>query len=213
MATILRFDTEAEWLRARFDYVTASDVALLMGSEKHREWSLSDNPNEEPVIVRWREKVEKRGQERSPSIAARMGLALEPLVLTLYGELTGHEAVKSYTHYGMHVRGCIAASLDAATVDHKGRARIVDAKTGMYGAGNWAKTYEWSSRCQMHVVDVDYCDLACLHKAQAKMSIEVIERDLEAEARMVRAANEFMEFVRTQKEPPQDWIAAQGSEF
>jgi hypothetical protein len=113
----------------------------------------------------------------------------------------------------MHIRGDIAASLDAYTVDLKGRGRVVDAKSGMYGAGNWSKTYEWSSRCQMYVVDADYCDLACLHKAQAKFHIETIGRDRDAEARMVRTATEFMEFVRTQKEPPRDWIAAQGSEF
>lgn len=220
---ILTFPNRDAWLDARRCYICASDIPLLMGSEKHRSWRLADDPGIEPVVSLWREKVQGRKVD-TPSIHARMGTALEALVLELYGETTGNKVHRSYsTGFGLHVRIAAhndkrrpqwAASLDAEAVNKKTAEEIaVEAKTGMYGRGNWTMAYDWQCQWQMMVTGHRRVDLACLQKAKGEFHVETIEHDPRKEARMLEVASEFATFVQDGKEPPQSWVDRQIAGF
>lgn len=210
------FTTEADWLDARHQRITASDCAVIMGSPKHHEWSRRDDPGVDPVIALWRKKTHPR-TDRPKSIVMRMGLALEPLVGQLWEELNpGWQLVEPYLKgekklFGFHCRGAdgwASASLDWLPFNKEsGELKVVDGKTGMYGRGNFMETYFWAERWQMYCADVDHAELACLQKAKGEFWIERIERHKGySESAMVLRCAEFRTFVVNRQEPPMDWI-------
>lgn len=164
---VLTFATREEWLEGRRQFVTASDVAAILGFDKRRTAA--------------HVYAEKRGLvERGPDDSSKKrGRMLESAVIGWYGEDTGYEVEPHENRLEVHPEySWLAASRDATAVTPYKDRRNVEAKTarskygnrgdeederfGEAGTDEVPRTYLVQTQIQMAVAGIDITDMPVL---------------------------------------------------
>lgn len=197
-------DSEAAWLEARKGYITASDVAALVGANPYKR--------REDVIA----EKSGLGEERETTAAMYWGIKSEAVILSGFSEITG---VRLRHRNWLLVRddARVAATLDGLCFvgrgprNPRGRAKssfcvwpgdtlrdgmglgVIDAKcVASRNRSLWNKPtppeiYWWQIQAQLYVTGLDYGVLVAKVDA-AEVYAHVIERDAGAAEEILNAA-------------------------
>lgn len=165
-----------EWLAARRDLITATDVAVIEGVNPWKcEQDLAD------------EKLTGNGQDST--LVMRVGSALEGLILDAYSEQTGRKA--------RHVRGLWVSReypWAAASPDATAAGRLVELKwsgSRRRFADGLPEDVEVQARWQAMVAEVDVVDVAALVVGEDRLRLFEVHRDATIEAYLVAKAQDF----------------------
>lgn len=165
-----------EWLAARREYVTATDIPALLG--------LSPWKSEQDVAD---EKTSGNGTEST--LVMRVGNALEGLILDAYSAQTGRKA--------RHVRGLWVSRQvpwAAASPDATAAGRLVELKwSGSRSrfASGLPEDVEAQVAWQMFVAEVDECDVATLTVGDDEVRIFTVRADPGLQRHLVAIAADF----------------------
>jgi putative phage-type endonuclease len=165
-----------EWIAARRDYITATDMAAIEGVSPWR--------CEQDVVD---EKSSGNGAEST--LVMRVGSALEDLIATAYAEQTDRKVRR--------VRGLwVSARIPwaAASPDATAAGRLVELKwSGSRSrfASGLPEDVEVQARWQAMVAEVDVVDVAALVVGEDRVRIFTVERDAVIEDYLVGRAADF----------------------
>ena len=165
-----------EWLAARREYVTATDIPALLG--------LSPWRSEQDVAD---EKTSGNGVEST--LVMRVGNALEDLILEAYAEQTGRKA--------RHVRGLWVSRQvpwAAASPDATAAGRLVELKwSGNRSrfANGLPEDVEAQVQWQAFVAEVDEVDVATLTVGDAEVRVFTVRADPGLQRHLVAIAADF----------------------
>ena len=165
-----------EWLAARREYVTATDIPALLG--------LSPWKSEQDVAD---DKLAGNGTEST--LKMRVGNALEDLILDAYSAQTGRKA--------RHVRGLWVSRQvpwAAASPDATAAGRLVELKwSGSRSrfASGLPEDVEAQVAWQMFVAEVDECDVATLTVGDDEVRIFTVRADPGLQRHLVAIAADF----------------------
>jgi len=169
---LLQFDSREKWLEARSNYITASDIGVVLGVNKYKS----------PAILA-KEKRDKVSMTKQTT-AMKFGNVMERTILRCF-ELETGLAVNAFDNNlcvnDKYPR--LAASLDGLVEVETGERIVVDAKMSSGGAAwQWGKqsdidgvppTYYVQMQHQMLVAEADFAYLAVMLKPE-----EVTDTDL-----------------------------------
>lgn len=166
-----------EWLAARRDLITATDIPVLLGLSPYRcEADLAA------------EKLGEAGPSES-TLKMRVGSALEDLIAERYEEQTGRPTRRVRGLWRSSVISWAGASPDART-----KGRLVELKwTGSRSrfADGLPQDVEAQAAWQMLVADVPVCDVATLTVGEEDLRIFTLARDDGMERGLVAIADDF----------------------
>ena len=206
---VLTFATREEWLQARKEFITASDVAAILGFDKRRTAA--------------HVYAEKRGlvdpEPDSPTL--RRGRMLESSVVGWYAEDTGYSVERHEHRLEVHPDlPWLAASRDATAITPFKDRRNVEAKTARsrYGARGEEEDEKWGetgtdevprnyipqTQIQMAVGGFDVTDVPVLI-AGNDFRIYYVPRSPAFIDLAIGKLAEFMNMVRTGVPPPFDF--------
>ena len=104
MNATYKYDTEEGWLNERFNWVTSTDVPVLLGLSQYSS----------PRLL-WLEKRERRAIGRQENEYTRFGKRFEPLVIEDFEQATGLKVIRPH-RYGLYCHNTepLACSIDGA---------------------------------------------------------------------------------------------------
>ena len=208
--------TEAVWLEERKTGITATDIAAIAGLH----WRKT------PLHVY----LDKIGEAEPVAVndAMRMGQLLEPAIGLRYSEITGNQVIDAepftlsrHRSQPLHLatpdahaytKALPAVNGDKPLADPTSRILLEKKAPGFRALSRWGETgtqvlpEEYLIQCQwqMHVEDLNRCDLAALIGGQ-EMRVYTIEADPELQDMLVSRANDFWaNHVEKQVPPPID---------
>jgi putative phage-type endonuclease len=198
--------TKDEWLAARQQGITSTDVAAIAGL----------TPYKKPIDV-WLDKQGLVYEDIENKMPVKIGLALEPVIAQMYTAETGVRLrrVGPYGNLRRHEKHEWAmATPDRFAIKQFG-AFPVELKTagwrvaqqfGEQGSDEIPESYMIQVQWQMYVCGSDRCDLAAILGGQPlDFRTYVIEQDRELTELLVEMAHEFFtKYVITGEQPPVD---------
>lgn len=204
MFRILTFASREEWLRARCDFITSTDVATLFGL--NRQWM--------SLRKLWNIKRNKIIEKEQSSAEAAHGNRMQPLVAQDFETATGLRLFNPGS-YSLFVRDdCqLACSVDYLVWDSW---RITECKTAWRDqAREWDKAVPLENQLQVEAQlgVIDCADMgyfsAWLYKGGPPIfRMHPIDRDGEIIEEIKRRAARFWELVENDQPPPVDGSAA-----
>jgi putative phage-type endonuclease len=199
--SVQKFETEAEWLEARKQYVTASEIACVVGLDAYKS----------PLRLYHEKRGEIDPPDLSGNAAVQAGKALEGTILDIYQQEAGRK-VDRCEPFRLFVNSdypMIAATPDGFDWrDEIEQEGVVDAKNiGLRMAKHWDDGAPEGYRLQIHqqmIVTGAKCgSLAALIGGQDFRYFDYARSERLSDVIVNRAA-EFMERVRKGKEPETD---------
>ena len=165
-----------EWLEARRSLITATDLPVILGLSPWKcEQDLAD------------EKLSGNGQEST--LAMRVGLALEDLILAAYSEQTGNKARRVHGLWTSRATPWAAASPDATAAGRLVEAKFSGSRT-RFSSGlpdDVACQVMW----QLYVAETEYADVAALTVGEDRVKVYEVRADPTVQANLVVAAEDF----------------------
>lgn len=201
-ATPVVHNSEAAWLEARRNFITATDAAPILGAS--------------PWVSPFALYAKKLGlvPDSATSEVMRLGQRLEPVVADCYAEETGRSLVvpPSHTLFVSSTRPWQATSLDRLIEPHPDTGRlswgVLEIKTtSAFKAGDWENGvplhYMAQVQHELAVMGYEWASVAVLIGGQKFLWLDV-ERDDDFIARLIEAEAEFYNRLIAQDPPPVD---------
>jgi putative phage-type endonuclease len=165
-----------EWLAVRRDFITATDVAAILGVDP---WKCEQDIADEKL----------NGRTTESTLIMRVGTALEDLIGEAYSEATGRKVRRAHGIWQSRHTPWAAASPDATSA-----GRLVEFKwTGSKATfrdglpDRIAAQVQW----QAYVAEVPVVDVACLTVSEDEVRIFTVWADPAIQANMLTAAADF----------------------
>lgn len=193
--------TEDEWLDYRRKGIGGSDVAAVMGYS--------------PFCTTRDLWYDKRGirpavDDQPNWVTLKVGHLLEPLVAEIFSAKTGYRTFQIHKMFRHPLFPWMQADVDYFIETSNGNQGILECKTSNpNNKEKWANdsvplNYEWQCRHYMAVMNLDFVWIACLFSnTDNDFVMRKIERDLDIEADMIAAEDDFWNgYVQPGVEPP-----------
>lgn len=194
------YESREEWEASRASHIGASEVAVILGVSPYKS-----------AFTLWHEKKGLVPVGES-GIAARVGLALEPLLTEFYEQQEGIEVLDPgpYTVFEHPAYPWFRCTPDRILMASDGRiVRAVELKTiGEYVAkqlrdGEPPLGYQVQLQAQMEILGCGFGDLACLI-GNRKFEVFHFSRHDRLIEQMLRAVREFWDLLQGDEPPPTD---------